>query len=135
MVERCFNEMTDTYGCIKSTLRWLISDGIYDEAILESILQEIFPERLFDHLPNTISGARFALTATSFGNSRWIFGNYNAASPKPRTGNVMNLLLVPMTDIMQIMTWCELRILIRKFMHGKRKWPPDLIERPTFNNR
>lgn len=88
MVERCFNEMTNVYGCIRSTLRWLISDGVYDEAILESILQEMFPERLFDHLPNTISGTRFALTATSSGNSRWIFGNYNAASLKPRNGKV-----------------------------------------------
>jgi hypothetical protein len=98
MVKRCFNEMTNVYGCIRSTLRWLISDGVYDEAVLESVLQEMFPGRLFDHLPNTVSGTRFALTATSFGNSRWIFGNYNAASHEPRNGNVPSLLLVRSTD-------------------------------------
>lgn len=73
---------------MQSTLRWLISDGFYDETNLESILQDMFPGRLFDHLPDTVSGTRFALTATSTGNSRWIFGNYNAEIFEPRNGKI-----------------------------------------------
>ncbi|KAE8554678.1 hypothetical protein EYB25_003219 [Talaromyces marneffei] len=84
MAERCFQRPKNAYECVQSTLRWLISDGFYDESNLESILQDMFPGRLFDHLPNTVSGTRFALTATSTGNSRWIFGNYNAEIFEPR---------------------------------------------------
>jgi hypothetical protein len=104
MAERCFQRPKNAYECVQSTLRWLISDGFYDESNLESILQDMFPGRLFDHLPNTVSGTRFALTATSTGNSRWIFGNYNAEIFEPRNGK---LTIITLT--LALITLCRLR--------------------------
>jgi hypothetical protein len=73
-------------GRIGIALRGLFFDVLYDETILESILQQTFGHKqFFGYVTDSISGTRVALTATSHGNSRYIFANYNW--PRPNSQN------------------------------------------------
>ncbi|KAJ6024783.1 hypothetical protein N7540_005580 [Penicillium herquei] len=64
-------------GRVKAVLKFLTNDALYDERFLEVALQEALPGRLFGYVPGIVSGTKVALTATSGGNMRCIFTNYN----------------------------------------------------------
>jgi hypothetical protein len=78
---RCFNKDSKLLGHIRTIIRYLFYDALYDESILEKALKEVFgnSRKLFDFVPNTISGTRVALTAMSH-DTRAIFTNYNGPS-------------------------------------------------------
>ncbi|KAJ5215833.1 uncharacterized protein N7498_002240 [Penicillium cinerascens] len=81
LARRCFSRSKSISGRIKSMLHYVTTDAMYDESFLEESLQEILKDcKLFRYIPGIISGTKVALTATSTGNKRSIFTNYNRAS-------------------------------------------------------
>lgn len=62
-------------------IQYIKTDAMYDEQFLEGALQETLKDRpLFGHVPGTVPGTKVAVTATSGGNTRSIFTNYNGPS-------------------------------------------------------
>lgn len=73
----CFLTSRSALGRLKAVIKYITSDTIYDERFLEGTLQENLLGHLFGYVPGIILGTKVALTATSGGNARLIFTNYN----------------------------------------------------------
>lgn len=68
-------------GRIRSIFHYFTNDALYDERFLEGALQETLKGgSLFGALPGIVSRTKVALTATSGGNARSIFTNYNGST-------------------------------------------------------
>lgn len=81
LVTWCFGHSSSAESRVRSVLRYLVTDALYDKNGLETVLCETFGQNiLFDYINNTVSGTQVALTATSAGNTRSIFTNYNGNS-------------------------------------------------------
>ncbi|KAE8159239.1 hypothetical protein BDV40DRAFT_314745 [Aspergillus tamarii] len=79
LAKRCFQSSNSFFGNISSVLKFIARDAVYNEATLEEGIQEHFTldRHLFEYVPGAIPGTRVAVTATSHGNTRFIFTNYN----------------------------------------------------------
>ncbi|THC92162.1 hypothetical protein EYZ11_008377 [Aspergillus tanneri] len=79
---RCFKRSKSLLGFIKSALNYVVTDAIYDETLIESLMKEIYgsSSTFFGHASNTVPGTRVAVTAMTHGSLRTIFTNYNASA-------------------------------------------------------
>ncbi|KAJ6001642.1 hypothetical protein N7522_006869, partial [Penicillium canescens] len=80
LARRCFSTSDSALGRLKAVVKYITSDAMYDERFLEGALQETLPGQLFGYVPGIVSGTKVALTATSGGNARSIFTNYNGSA-------------------------------------------------------
>ncbi|OQE10117.1 hypothetical protein PENFLA_c001G05423 [Penicillium flavigenum] len=80
LARRCFSTSGSALGRLKAVVKYITSDAMYDERFLEGALQETLPGHLFGYVPGIASGTKVALTATSGGNARSIFTNYNGSA-------------------------------------------------------
>lgn len=119
LARRCFSTSGSALGKLKAVVKYITSDAMYDERFLEGALQENFPGHLFGYIPGTASGAKVALTATSGGNERSIFTNYNGSAQPTGMYNLEILLYLP--NGFQGIQWFDLKTMRTKLRYGKRK--------------
>ncbi|GFF57578.1 FabD/lysophospholipase-like protein [Aspergillus udagawae] len=79
---RCFQRSKSVLGLIKSAIKYAVTDAIYDEAVIEDLVQETYGSTtaFFSNTPNTVPGTRVAVTAMTHGSQRIIFTNYNGSA-------------------------------------------------------
>ena len=79
---------------VRDYLRCWLSDGCYDDVVLESLFQEIFGknQRLFDADGFNPSGTKVAVTATTISDATpYIFSNYNGRGIRAQTcGSILS---------------------------------------------